>query len=55
VSGGSGAARPDGVLLVGHGSRDPGGEEEIRTIGRLVAAARPDLLFETGFLEKREV
>lgn len=51
MSGGSRAARPDGVLLVGHGSRDRGGEEEIRTIGRLVADARPDLLVETGFLE----
>lgn len=51
MSPGSRAARPDGILLVGHGSRDAGGEEEIRALGRLVAAARPDLLVETGFLE----
>ncbi|WP_198015932.1 sirohydrochlorin chelatase [Paenibacillus sp. HW567] len=39
------------VLLVGHGSRVEEGNEELRAFTRLLAARRPELAFETCFIE----
>lgn len=44
------AAR-DGLLLVAHGSACAAGTAEARALGSAVAAARPDLAVELGFLE----
>ena len=41
----------DGLLLVGHGSVSAEGAAEMRAIGRLVAAALPDVAVDVGFLE----
>jgi cobalt/nickel transport system ATP-binding protein len=41
----------DGLLLVAHGSSCVAGTVESKRIGDLVAAARPDLAVELGFLE----
>lgn len=41
----------EGLLLVAHGSACLAGSEEARSLGRHVAAARPDLAVEIGFLE----
>jgi sirohydrochlorin cobaltochelatase len=44
--------RPDtGLLVVGHGTADPAGAEETRTVARLVAAMLPGVSVELGFLE----
>ncbi len=40
----------EGVILLGHGSRREEANEEIRQIGRMVAAGSPGDLFETAFL-----
>jgi len=54
------AERPDvaaalgparGVLVVGHGTADPVGAEETRSVGRMVAALLPGVPVEVGFLE----
>ncbi|HLG91989.1 MAG TPA: sirohydrochlorin chelatase [Acidimicrobiales bacterium] len=42
---------PDGLLLVGHGSRSPAGRAEMLSIGRLVSSSAPYLAVEVGFLE----
>lgn len=43
---------PDvGLLVVGHGTADPVGAEETRTVTRLVAALLPGVPVELGFLE----
>ena len=42
---------PDGLLLVGHGTRCARGAAEMRSIGDLVAQAAPYLDVEVGFLE----
>src|SRR5579859_2757412 len=44
---------PDGVLLMGHGSRDPAGAEEFLALTRAVAAAPPlrDVEVVPGWLE----
>jgi sirohydrochlorin ferrochelatase len=41
----------DGLLLVAHGSVSVAGTAEAKAIGEQVAAARPDLAVELGFLE----
>ncbi len=41
----------DGLLLVGHGSRSPHSETEMRAITDLVATAMPDVAVDVGFLE----
>lgn len=41
----------DGLLLVAHGSSCRAGTDEAKALGRQVAAARPDLAVELGFLE----
>lgn len=45
--------RPDAVVLVGHGSRDPAGAEELLRLARMVAASPVlgDTPVEAGFLE----
>src|SRR6185295_4543230 len=48
------AGRPAGVLLVGHGTRDPVGTEQFLAAARLMAAAMPDRLVEPSFLEIRQ-
>lgn len=47
------AAQADGVglLVVGHGTADPGGAEETRAVARGVAALLPGAAVELGFLE----
>ena len=40
-----------GVVVVGHGTADPVGAEETRTVGRLLAALLPGVAVEVGFLE----
>ncbi len=42
---------PDGLLLVGHGSRSDEGAAEMLAIARLVGAALPDVAVDVGFLE----
>ncbi len=44
----------DGLLLVGHGSYCRISEAEMQAIGDQVAAARPDLMVDVGFLEMTE-
>jgi precorrin isomerase/sirohydrochlorin ferrochelatase len=39
------------ALLIGHGTRSAEGEAELRELCAVVAAARPDLAVEAGFLE----
>lgn len=41
----------DGLLLVAHGSACPAGAAEAIQLGHMVAAARPDLAVDLGFLE----
>ena len=41
----------DGLLLVGHGSRSEDGAAEMQALAALVAAARPDVAVDVGFLE----
>lgn len=41
----------DGLLLVAHGSACAAGTDEAKSLGAAVAAARPDLAVELGFLE----
>jgi sirohydrochlorin cobaltochelatase len=41
----------DGLLLVAHGSASAAGTDEAKATGEQVAAARPDLAVELGFLE----
>jgi sirohydrochlorin cobaltochelatase len=45
------APAPDGLLLVGHGSRSDAGAAEMEAIANLVAAALPEVLVDIGFLE----
>jgi sirohydrochlorin cobaltochelatase len=40
-----------GIVVVGHGTADPGGAEETRALAALVAARLPDVPVELGFLE----
>ncbi len=40
-----------GVVVVGHGTADPVGAEETRSVGRLVATLLPGVPVEVGFLE----
>jgi sirohydrochlorin cobaltochelatase len=42
---------PEGLLLVGHGTRCPHGAAEMQSIGDLVGRAAPHLDVEVGFLE----
>jgi len=42
---------PDGILLVGHGSRSEAGRNELQQLARLVAGAAPEAAVELGFLE----
>jgi sirohydrochlorin cobaltochelatase len=42
---------PDGLLLVGHGSRSDEGAGEMLVLARLVGAALPDVAVDAGFLE----
>lgn len=42
------------MLLVGHGSRSPHSEIEMRAIGDLMAKAMPDVAVDVGFLELTE-
>jgi len=42
---------PDGLLLVGHGSRSGAGAAEMLTLAGLVDAALPDVTVDVGFLE----
>jgi sirohydrochlorin cobaltochelatase len=42
---------PDGLLLVGHGSRSDAGAGEMLALARLVGAALPDVAVDAGFLE----
>jgi sirohydrochlorin cobaltochelatase len=42
---------PDGLLLVGHGSRSDEGASEMRAIGKLVGDALPQVVVDVGFLE----
>lgn len=52
IRGQRGPARaPVGVLLVGHGSRSRLGTSQMHAIADLVAAARPHIIVELGFLE----
>jgi sirohydrochlorin ferrochelatase len=44
-------ATPEGLLLVGHGSRSGEGAAEMLTIARLVGAALPHIAVDVGFLE----
>ncbi|MBD0736979.1 sirohydrochlorin chelatase, partial [Streptomyces sp. CBMA29] len=44
------AARPP-LVVIAHGSRDPRHAETVRALTRRVAAARPGLRVETGFLD----
>jgi sirohydrochlorin cobaltochelatase len=44
----------EGLLLVGHGSRSAVSEAEMQAIGNMVAAARPDVAVDVGFLEMTE-
>ena len=41
----------EGLVLVGHGSRSSQSGEEMATLAALVAAARPDVVVDVGFLE----
>ncbi|MFW6379813.1 MAG: sirohydrochlorin chelatase [Halorhodospira sp.] len=41
----------DCILLIGHGSREEGGNEEIRRFAELLAERRPDWQLETCFIE----
>ena len=41
-----------GVVLLGHGSREPGTVSEIRDLGRRMAEALPDTRFEHAFLNQ---
>ncbi|NBW95554.1 MAG: hypothetical protein EBR28_02200 [Planctomycetia bacterium] len=43
--------RGSGVVVVGHGTADPVGAEETRSVGRLVAQLLPGVPVEVGFLE----
>jgi sirohydrochlorin cobaltochelatase len=43
--------RPDGLLLVGHGSRSDAGAAEMLSLAGLVSAALPDVAVDVGFLE----
>ncbi len=42
---------PDGLLLVGHGSRSEEGAAEMLALARLVGAALPEVVVDAGFLE----
>lgn len=42
---------PDGLVLVGHGSRSSRSGEEMAQLAGHVAAARPDVVVDVGFLE----
>lgn len=49
---GAGASpAPDGLLLVGHGSRSDAGATEMRALAQLVAGALPHVVVDVGFLE----
>ena len=43
-----------GLLLVGHGTREPVGVDEFLATSRIVAETRPDLAVEAAFLEFRD-
>lgn len=43
--------KPAGLVLVGHGSRSPRSELEMRALTELVAGALPDVAVDLGFLE----
>jgi sirohydrochlorin cobaltochelatase len=45
---------PDGLVLVGHGSRSGEGAAEMRDLARLVSLALPDVAVDVGFLEMTE-
>ncbi|HYH50130.1 MAG TPA: sirohydrochlorin chelatase [Acidimicrobiia bacterium] len=45
------SAVPDGLLLVGHGSRSDAGATEMRALAQLVGDALPDVAVDVGFLE----
>lgn len=45
---------PRGLLLVGHGTRDPAGLEELREVARQLAAACPQVVVQHSFLELAE-
>jgi sirohydrochlorin cobaltochelatase len=45
---------PDGLVLVGHGSRSGEGTAEMRDLARLVSLALPDVAVDVGFLEMTE-
>lgn len=45
------SAAPDGLLLVGHGSRSDEGAAEMLALARLVRAALPNVAVDAGFLE----
>jgi len=47
----SGPRADPAVLLIGHGTRSTAGEAELRGLCDAVAAARPELTVEAGFLE----
>lgn len=41
----------DGVLVLGHGSRDPAGNQELEAFARAIAAARPEECVRHGYIE----
>jgi sirohydrochlorin cobaltochelatase len=45
---------PESILLVGHGSRSEAGQDEMRALADLVAAARPEADVHLGYLEMSE-
>ena len=51
---GSGAAPAEGCLLVGHGTRSPQGDAELRRFGTAMAAARPAVRMRQGYIEHME-
>ncbi len=48
------SATPSAVLLVGHGTRDPSGQQELLDTAALVQRLLPDSPLEAGFLELAE-
>jgi sirohydrochlorin ferrochelatase len=51
VPSGEGLRKYDGLLVVGHGTADPAGAAETKAVAAQVAALRPELPVEVGFLE----